>query len=358
MARLRATFDAEPDSLEEAEAARQQAFQYMLFTVGSLKNAVTSKSRELWSDRYTLATSELYGLPDAEVALELIRQQERGEMEKPYGEAAAKVREYLIGKYPDVYAALDLDDTASTYPIDVVADKFDAALEVLKHKDPAWSGWSIYRDDEKGQMGVAARFKMISVGMQGVAVAPDTLQGLFSHEVLVHALRAVNDQKAGSEYENGIPGFIDSDEGLGIFVEYAITGRIPYKIYDRYIDIAYALGLVDGMQHTRDELLERVLERALERNRQADQPESLEDIQKSVYSHVNRIYRGSRGDEHIGIYTKDIAYYVGFVKIGEYITQQLESGKSIDEIMHYLLAARFDPTQESHRNYVEKHLLE
>ena len=118
------------------------------------------------------------------------------------------------------------------------------------------------------------------------------------------------------------------------------------------MDIAYALGQVDGRKHTRQEMLDLALNRAMKRNDEAEQPSGAEDVLKSVYNHVNRIYRGSRGDDHIGIYTKDIAYYVGFRKIGAYITEQVNDGKSIDDVMAYLLAGRFDPTLESHQEHM------
>lgn len=188
-------------------------------------------------------------------------------------------------------------------------------------------------------------------------MSPESMKGLFSHEVLVHALRAVNDDRAGGEFETGLPGYLDADEGLGIFVEYAATGKVPDKIIDRYVDIAYALGMIDGVQHTRQVLLNIAGERAIRRNELSDQQKTPEEIETSLYSHVNRIYRGSRGDEHIGIYTKDIVYYVGFMKIGDFIASELEPGKPIDEIMRYLLSGRFDPSMDSHQQCMAARLI-
>ena len=217
--RMRETFVAEPGSFEEAEAARQQAFQYMLFTVDALQKATTPEKRELWSDRYTQATSELYGVPDPTIAVQLFEQQQRGEVDQPFAEVAHMARGYLETTYGAVYAALDLDNAPDKIPIESVADRFDVALETLTQHDDAWAEWTIKRDNAKAQMSISAKSKTVNIGMQGVSMTPERLKGLFSHEVLVHALRAVGDQKAGGSFENGLPGYLDADEGLGVFAE-------------------------------------------------------------------------------------------------------------------------------------------
>jgi hypothetical protein len=357
-ARMRKTFDADEGSFAELDAAREQAFQYLLFSVDALKHATSPENRDRWSQRYTQASSELYGVPDQGLALQLYEQQQSGEKIRPFEEVAAKVGEYLESRYADVYTALELDDASDSIPIAEVAYKFERALAVLVQEDDGWNGWKIDRDASKAQMQIAARSKRIIIGMNGVDVTPAGVKGLFSHEVLVHALRAVNDEKAGSEFASGLPGYLDADEGLGVFVEYAITGSVPDKIVDRYVDIAYALGQIDGVQHTREELMNKVMQRASRRNEAASSPKTAEQLISSAYNHVNRIYRGSRGDEHIGIYTKDIAYYVGFMKIGNYLLEELHTGKSISDIMTYVLAGRFDPTLVEHQEYINSRLIQ
>ncbi|MGB3945448.1 MAG: tyrosine/phenylalanine carboxypeptidase domain-containing protein [Candidatus Saccharimonadales bacterium] len=357
-ARLRKTFEAEEGSFAELEAARQQAFQYLLFSVNALKHATTPENRDRWSKRYTQASSELYGVPEQSLAQQLYEQQQSDEKIRPFEAAATAVGEYLETKYADAYVALELDGTSASIPIEKVADKFERALAVLAQDDDGWSDWRVDRDASKAQMQVVAKSKRIIIGMNGVDVTPAGVKGLFSHEVLVHALRAVNDEKAGSDFASGLPGYLDADEGLGVFVEYAITGSVPDKIVDRYVDIAYALGQIDGVQHTRQELIHHVMQRASRRNETASSPKTAEQLISSAYNHVNRIYRGSRGDEHIGIYTKDIAYYVGFMKIGNYLLEELHTGKSISDIMTYVLAGRFDPTLVEHQEYINSRLIQ
>ncbi|HSW92152.1 MAG TPA: tyrosine/phenylalanine carboxypeptidase domain-containing protein, partial [Candidatus Saccharimonadales bacterium] len=337
-ARMNRFWDAEGDSLEELEAARQLAMQYML--MGSLALTQTT-NQDVWSKRYTQATSELYGLPEPDLARSLWSEQlsERGDVEVPFKEAAQKVGEYLNDKYAAVFDALDID-SSSPESIDPngVADRFEAALAVLADQyDPDWSNWKIERNSEKDSLSVVAETQTIIVGMKRASVQPQQLEALFSHEILVHGLRAVNGRKISESLGTGLPGYLDAEEGLGVFIEYAISGNISEKNIDRYVDIAYALGQIDGEEHSRQELIDYAMKRAIARNDKAEHKKTIKDIEKEVYAHVNRIYRGSLGNESIGIFTKDISYHKGFVEMGRYIQAQIDNGKSIEEVLDFLL---------------------
>ena len=355
-ARLRKTFESDNDSLEELESARQQAFQYMLFTVDALRTAITAKDRVVWSNRYTKATSDLYGVPNPDVAKRILEDFCNSEYSRPFTEIAQQAGSYFNEHYGDVYAALELDNAPESISMEDAAERIKHGIQVLADNEELWGRWSVSRNYDKSQMSVAATSRKVIIGMSGRPVTPSDLKRLFTHEVLVHAARAVGDEKAGAynQYPGGLPGYLDIDEGLGIFSEYAVTGDVPMRIYDRYVDIAYALGQIDGKPHTRQELLYVALQRAIDRNEKAESPKSIEDITSNVYNHVNRIYRGSRGDEYIGIYTKDITYYAGFLKIGEYIENEISRGKAMPEVLDYVLSGRFDPTNEKHVRHIAK----
>jgi len=354
--RMHQFWDAEPGSLEEQEKASQLAMQYMLMGSQALMNAGTEENRKLWSDRYTQATTELYGTPDSDIARKLFESRVSGqEKDQPFYEIARGVGQYLEDKYFDVYAALDIDTSHESDAIDIVsvADRFEAALNVLKaNHDEAWNEWTIEREDEKDSLSVVAGSKKIIVGMRRASMSATQLKGLFSHEVLVHGLRGVNGSKRTPELGTGLPGYLDAEEGLGVFVEYAVTGEVPDKIVDRYIDVAYAAGAIDGEKHTRKELLEYALNRAVKRNKASDHQKSMEDITKEVYAHVNRIYRGSLGNEHVAVFTKDIAYYKGFIDMGIYISAELDQGKTISSVVDYLMSGKFDPMNKQHAEMI------
>ncbi len=354
-ARMADFWDAEEGSLEELEAAKQQAAQYMLMGSAALQRAVTPESQQMWSKRYTQAASELYGAPEAELARKLWHEQQNGgEINRPFLEAARQVGEYLDKTYASVYEALGLNDQIDKVDATGVADRFEAGLRVLAEQyDEAWSEWTIKRE-EGGSLSANSSEKKIIVGRQRANMELSKLKGLFTHEVLVHGLRAVNGSKRSEVLGRGLAGYLDAEEGLGVFVEYAINGEVPEKAVDRYVDIAYAMGLVDGKEHTRDELVQHVRSRMMKRNQTSAVMKLDEDLEKEIYEHVNRIYRGSLGNEHVGIFTKDIAYYVGCMEMGAYIQSELDNGKSVEEIMQYVSIGKFDPTNSKHELFVKQ----
>lgn len=350
-ARLHAFFDTEDESLEEEKAARNQALQYLLFTANALLTTVTSESRSTWSERYTKATSELYGVPDVDRARTLYDMAGSGEiMEYPFSETASRIGDYLDNKYKAVYEALGLDDAPEYIDAEGIAERFEAGIAVLGNEDEAWLEWTVDRPDTDKLM---VSKNTVQVGLHRASVTPTQLKALFTHEVLVHAARAVNGAKQPDQrLKTGLPGYLEAEEGVGIFAEYAISGEMKDVVVDRYVDIAYALGLIDGKEHTRQELIEMAMSRAGHRSMASSDGKSHEDIAKDVYAHVNRIYRGSRGDDYVGIFTKDIAYYNGFLKIGEYLEERLSAGASLEEAWGYIMSGKFDPTDERHTIHV------
>ena len=356
-ARIRRFFDSEDGSFDEEEAAKQLALHYMLMGSFVLQRAANEERAELWSDRYTVATTEIYGAPESGVARELYAEQETGvEFGGQFIEASGKLGEYLDDTYAEVYDALDLDDMSQEIDPTGIADRFETALTVLASRhDPTWSAWKVTRSDEKDSLSVNAGSKEILVGMRRADVTPVQLKALFTHEILIHAQRAVNGARKDKVLATGLPGYLDAEEGLGVFAEYAMSGELKDAVIDRYVDIAYALGEIDGTPHTRQELLERAMHRADERLQRRHEHKSREDVEKEVYAHVNRIYRGSRGDEHIGVFTKDIAYYKGFLEMGRYIEQRLNDGDDMETVFSYLVQGKFDPTNPAHVAFVEEH---
>ena len=377
------------DSLEERQAAQQLAMQYMLMGAAKLNDeSVRPESKQLWSDRYTDATSEIYGSPEAVTAKNLLMQQvselvasgrqkgvdtellshfveaaqsyglelgEADKLEKPFVNEAKAFGEILSSRYGNAFDALELETAPREIDMKDFMPRVERALAVLADQhDSTWSEWRTMPVEDKDQLSVESGKKLINIGMKRADVTPAQAKALFGHEVLDHGLRAVNGAKLSKELGSGLPGYLDAEEGLGIFFEYAITGDIPNKAVDRYADIALALGQIDGQSHTRADLLDFAMTRALIRNEltEMDLRKPDEEIQKEVYAHVNRIYRGSLGNEYPGIFTKDISYYAGFQQMGHYISSEIESGKSYEDVFDYVVSGKFDPTNQKHVEYL------
>jgi hypothetical protein len=162
----------------------------------------------------------------------------------------------------------------------------------------------------------------------------------------------------------GLPGYLDFEEGLGVFFEYLATGLVPDKTMDRYVDIALATGAINGLTLSRDELIKIGISREAARASARHQPEQDEaKMRKSVVAHVNRLFRGGSGrpvlDQNGAIiaqpvFNKDLVYYEGFVKVRDFVTRQLSAGISASELLDYLLSGKFDATSPEHTAYLAR----
>ncbi len=348
--RWREFLAAEPGSLEEISAARQLANLYMLMGLQALHQTTTPESATLWSERYTDASTQIYSVPSGEVARHL--EVDGFEPSKELYETAEQVRDYLYGEYADVFACADEAVLPEFLTPRAVQQVFRDVLQTLSdYHDSDWREWSVVVDSAKDSLSVSGKSKQIIIGGKRRNMPITELHGLIAHEILVHAQCSLNGHKVSHLLGTGLPGYLEAEEGFGIFEEFALTGKIPQKMIDRYTDIAYALGELDGEPHTRQETLERVIVREQQRS-----PEkSLQDIEDGAYPHVNRIYRGSLGNEHIGIFTKDIAYYNGFMETIAFFAQARQRAIPIGETMQFRMSGCFNPSDQTHCDYIKTH---
>lgn len=387
-------WDSEEGSLEELSKAKQLAWEYLLRTADKVVSSHEG-NRDLWADRFTQATIELYGEPEKEEAAKLIRNEcdalaqlrsQEGisqshvnyllDVYKPMlaentdavtdkntleqeKEAVREYGEAMLAKYKPLFDLVDESGKAEFTATDL-QELLSSALEWLKANDDTdWSEWTVV-DTDGTSLSVDASNRQIKIpSRREPATAQDT-RGLLAHELLVHALRGKNGYKTGDKkLATGLPGFLDAEEGLGILAEEAVNGELPAKAYDRYVDIALALGSVDGKQRTRKELFNISFARQLVRGQIKGTvgETDISSLERRVWGHVDRIYRGGPGDNlgtRQAIFTKDIAYYVGYKQMTRYISEQLASGKSASEVFEYLSQAKFDPYNQQHVERLSK----
>lgn len=290
------------NGVAEEKAARELATHYLLQTAIRLSEADNNADRAQWSDRLTTASQELFGAPDPDAARSLFVTNTKNLVEAA---TAANVDRALIDSYqsltgaiqvgdtltaPEVdkndteqlrqemqaviearytaaFAALELDTLTDSIDAAGIADAFDRTLKALAETyDESWSEWKVVRKEGADSLAVHATKREISVGKNRAAVSKNELKALLAHEILTHALGALNGYKLSQPLGDGLPGFLDIEEGMGVFNEYAVTGALSDKVADRYTDIALAMGQIDGHMHTRQELITLALTRAHVRN--------------------------------------------------------------------------------------------
>jgi hypothetical protein len=374
-----------PVDILNRDVADDIAETYLLQIAYRLQKAHLPMEKKYWSKRYTKASVNLYGAPKADeisaiASLELdyfedittfsnahidflkpvirsyksllgARNPLALGLEERYKLVLGEVREYYLAEYEEVFACFD-DFAPDKYlePYQV-AECFYRALDVLERQDKAWADWSILLD-ESAKMSVNVVRKQINIGKYRAPVHYSDVKGLFAHEVLVHAMRSVNGAKIDESLAYGLPGYLTTEEGLGVLVGSAVNGKVASKVRDKYIDIALALGGKHRRPMTRQELFIHCYSRAVARHVAEDKDFDPSRLEGYAWEHVNRIYRGTLGNKYVGVFTKDVSYYQGLCQVADYLLHVMAQGRPIKQGLECLLQGKFDPSNNEHIKYV------
>lgn len=365
------------DADDEEALDLRLSHEYLLITALKLQRATTAQERDLWSQRYTQASIDTFGAPDPNEAAMIaaadlplfIDASRRSSLDRDVldllltsysrlaelydgtvtplraKETLSRVKHYIQRRYPVIRDALGGSDD-EICDVDVIVGRFSAALALLH-----WPGWTVATNDT-AQMSVSPQRKTIYVGRFLPAMTLRRVRALFAHEVLTHAQRSVNGARLDLSLQYGLPGYVTSEEGLGVVLEAAVDGALPARVGDRYVDIALAIGTSRTPPMPRFDLFRLTMARLLLRLGPEAEGADREPMRRVAWQHVNRIYRGSLGNEHVGVFTRDISYYVGFKKMIGYL-QQAGTGE-FDSALAFALSGKFDPTNPSHVAYVHQ----
>lgn len=363
------------DADDEEALDIRLSHEFLLMAALKLQRANTDEERELWSRRYTDVSIEVFGRPwvdeaAAIAAVELGRlnklavasplpdeviepvlsvyqklaslsdEQSRA---KDHSRLLSEVKKMLESKFHGVYETLD-DNSDEVMTVDHIRQIFTKIINKL-----GWDGWRVI-EDNTAQMSVSPQRKTVNVGAYIPPLAPSRVRGLLTHEILTHAQRAVRGREYDTNLAYGLPGYLTAEEGLAVLMETAIEGRLPDRIGDRYIDITLALGTAASEPMSRYDLFRLTLGRMLLRLGPKAIYADRSTVRRLAWQHVNRIYRGSLGNEFVGVFTKDAAYYRGYQEMAEYLSRY--QGKWLDRALDFVLSGKFDPTKPHHRLYV------
>lgn len=386
-ARVNRFWERDVDSIPERGSGRQLAFEFLARTACQVVHS-TESNHDLWANRFTEGAIELFGKPDKTEVAQLVRKEydfltqlhgapgislqhvnflldtyrpllaERTHNDSVEADRAKEQRaivQFGTAVRADYQPLFDLVDASgkATFTAEDLHKLFTDALGWLeKHDDTDWGAFKVVTVPGT-TVSVDAPNKRVKIASRREAANSKDTKGVLAHELLVHARRAKNGYKTGiRRLATGIAGYTDAEEGLGILMEEAITGELPAKASDRYVDVALALGTLNGEQMSRHELFQISFARQLLRAQfKSNVSETdLSTLRRTVWSHVDRIYRGGKGGDSSrqAVFTKDIAYYVGYKKMAQFITKQIDAGASASEVFAYLSQAKFDPTDPKH----------
>jgi hypothetical protein len=377
---------SDPGSVEEEDRARAAAVGYLVLTGLQLQHA-DSERQAIVSERFTKASIELYGQPEAsEVAAMTARKQKQAEslLGKPdidqdklknvisfykeqlgsstyeaadmageqLGQALDKFQEMLKHRYAQVCDAFQEVEQGGKVSPKRAQELFQRGIDVLADTDEAWNEWKV--EIAEGRTSSSdAKEKIVKVG--NISREENKLLPLFAHEVLVHSLRAVNGSKLGDSLaEQGMPDYLPAEEGITTFMQRALSGERQAPHSDLYMHIGFALGSLGHAPVPRHQLQQFYLDKLIIERQAQGKDVDIQDLTSKSWTHVNRIYRGTLGSEVVAVNTKDIAYHQGFVQVSRYIIEELDAGTTPEEIFDFLMQAKFDPLNSKHILYLDE----
>lgn len=214
---------------------------------------------------------------------------------------------------------------------EIIRDEFGGAAE----------GWAVSVEAAKS-INVKAAEKKLVIPQDRSEISHSTLRNLVVHELGVHVLRAVNGSETNLRPLGlGLNKYYDSEEGLGVIMEQAISGDFKERGVDHYITA--------GLAHYANKDFRGVYEvkwrlGALERvDNSGELSEDQIEIARDVaYGGAMRIFRGT--DELP--WFKDLAYYNGASSMWRY----LEEICGDDLKFMFVLMGKANPADDTHMN--------
>ncbi|MDA8597174.1 flavohemoglobin expression-modulating QEGLA motif protein [Candidatus Pacebacteria bacterium] len=172
-----------------------------------------------------------------------------------------------------------------------------------------------------------------------------SLSALAAHEIGVHALRSHNGKEQPLQLLHlGLDNYLRGEEGLASYKQQLIEGADEYYGFDKYLAASLAAGL-DGTARDFRSVFEIMQDYYLVILPQTEAV--LNHARATAWNTCVRIFRGSDGQGAGCIYTKDINYLEGNIRVWE----MMKSEPMSDE---QLLLGKYDPTNQEHRDLLSE----
>lgn len=271
---------------------------------------------------------------------------------------AEALQEILKNKYVATFEKLKQEfSEINNQILSQVTSRFLELVGLAEVKeDGSLVGWGVKETTERNGFFTRPEDRVIECGKRTKEITWPVFERLIVHEVGVHATRAENGYRAGSELlALGIGDYEDAEEGVAILFEKIWAGTATKAdLVDRddyrYLVAAYAAGAIDGRPHDKNATFQFITKlnllslvaNAHKKGIALDVEQTTIEAREAMFEHVYRAFRGM--PEGI-VMTKDMLYKEGKVKLVHYIN---ESKLSVQELYDFLTSGKFDPTNSEH----------
>ncbi len=275
----------------------------------------------------------------------------------------------IVGLSPEVFDAYQdaynkifgqwleeiIPEKSGKYSAQDMIEVFQRALQGMKFDE---LGWAAEADDDATSIKISMEDKKVIIPTERAALSREELGARVVHEI-GHIMRGWNGSSISRNAEHGLPDYVDAEEGLMAYGEQFMRGRATANT--TYVERYLGAGLMSGVLDDEKKDFRAVFAAMWRARAIFDNQgrinlgydltgEDLATAREDSLMNAQRLFRGSDGKlPGVGWY-KDIAYYDGLAKL----TQFLESFKVRYglENVHLLFAAKFDPTNSMHNQYL------
>lgn len=206
----------------------------------------------------------------------------------------------------------------------------------------AAEGWTV-SIEKATSVNVKSSEKRIVIPDNGMMRSRKKVENLVVHEIGVHMLRSITGGETDMlPLRSGLSDYYDTEEGLGVVMEQALSGKFAERGVDHYITA--------GLAHFDNKDFHEAFEIKwrLSLLGSVDDGSEVSDgqIVKAKKTAFTQTLRSFRGTNDMPLF-KDLSYYNGSVEVWRY----LESVKGDDFLLSLLLAGKLN-TSADHRRVI------
>ena len=208
----------------------------------------------------------------------------------------------------------------------------------------AAEGWTV-SVEKATSVNVKSSEKRIVIPDNGMMRSRKKVENLVVHEIGIHMLRSITGGETDMlPLRSGLSDYYDAEEGLGVVMEQALSGKFAERGVDHYITAGLAYYDEKDFRGAfevkwRLSLLDSV------RDGGEINDEQIEKAKKTAFTQTLRSFRGTNDMPLF----KDLSYYNGSVEVWRY----LESIKGDDFLLSLLLAGKVNTSVDNRRVILE-----
>jgi len=224
---------------------------------------------------------------------------------------------------------------------DIIEEEFNGINDPEGYAGAA-EGWTV-SVEKATSINVKSSEKRIVIPDNGMMRSRKKVENLVVHEIGVHMLRSITGGETDMlPLRSGLSDYYDAEEGLGVVMEQALSGKFAERGVDHYI----TAGLAHFDNKDFREAFEIKWRLSLLGSVDDESEVSDEQIVKAKKTAFTQTLRSFRGTNDMPLF-KDLSYYNGSVEVWRY----LESIKGDDFLLSLLLAGKVN-TSADHRRVI------